>query len=260
MPIVFYTTTLQCVFMSFISVILNRRSCRRQFVAQHLTSAISEIRVDEWRRLKKLWGDAHKAMKACQDPDQKRSLRREALKLQDNYLLVKNSQKLLVTSPYNEKAYWNHKDDIRHERLEQISRLSPSITFARDALMEFYDIIHLDEFRDRHDGLTNWLKKYLACDCPPVRQAASSIKIHRKGIENAWRYKKSNSPTEGLNKKIKDVKRMAFGAHSFENFRKRALLACGATTFIHHTYTVGKEAASAGEELYIPGGSNSCGH
>ena len=49
---------------------------------------------------------------------------------------------------------------------------------------------------------------------PPVRQAAFSIDRHRRGIENSWRYGKSNGPTEGLNKKIKDVKRLGFGAHT----------------------------------------------
>ena len=217
-----------------------------------VTSAVSEIRIDEWRRLRQLWHDAWLERKNCTDPERIRALKKTVRKLEIDYLLVKNSQKLLVTSPYNDNAYWNVKYELREERLEQIRTLSPMLIFAHEALMELYDIASYDEFRFRHKGLSEWLEKYLSCDCSAVRRAAHSINIHRTGIENAWRYGKSNSPTEGLNKKIKDCKRLAFGAHSFENFRKRALLACGSTTFVRHSYTVGTETKSDGEELYIP--------
>ena len=60
-------------------------------------------------------------------------------------------------------------------------------------------------------------------------------------VENAWRYNQSNSPTEGLNKRIKDVKRLTFGLHDFETFRKRALLACGAISFNNPSYTIKDE-------------------
>ena len=36
-----------------------------------------------------------------------------------------------------------------------------------------------------------------------------------------------NGLSEGLNNKVKVLKRMAFGLHSFEGFRKRILLTCG---------------------------------
>ena len=171
-------------------------------VVKLVTSAVSEIRIDEWRRLRQLWHDAWLERKNCTDPERIRALKKTVRKLETDYLLVKNSQKLLVTSPYNDNAYWNVKYELREERLEQIRTLSPMLIFAHEALMEFYDIASYDEFRFRHKGLSEWLEKYLSCDCSAVRRAAHSINIHRTGIENAWRYGKSNSPTEGLNKKI----------------------------------------------------------
>ena len=225
-------------------------------VVKLITSAISEIRIDEWRRLRQLWYNAWLERKVCTDPERILALKKAVRKLEADYLLIKNSQKLLVTSPYHDNAYWNVKHELAQERLEQIEQLSPMLMFAHEALMEFYDITAYDEFRSRRKGLSGWLEKYLACDCSAICRAAHSIEIQRTGIENAWRYGKSNSPTEGLNKKIKDCKRLAFGAHSFENFRKRALLACGATTFIRNSYTVASQTSAEGEELYIPGGKN----
>lgn len=105
----------------------------------------------------------------------------------------------------------------------------------------------------RHAELTKWISRYEDCDLPPIRQAVSSISTRRKGIENAWRYGKSNGPTEGLNKKIKDVRRMGFGAHDFENFRRRVLLACGPTTIETVRYTVfGEKASEAPRKEVMP--------
>ncbi|WP_204907553.1 transposase, partial [Mordavella massiliensis] len=46
-------------------------------------------------------------------------------------------------------------------------------------------------------------------------------------IQNSWKYGKSNGLSEGLNNKIKVLKRVSFGLHSFESFRRRILLTCG---------------------------------
>lgn len=119
--------------------------------------------------------------------------------------------------------------------------LAPDLKPAYEALMEFYDVVATEPFSDRHDALTGWISKYLHSGQPPISQAADSINRRRKNIENAWRYKKSNSPTEGLNKRIKDVKRLAFGAHDFEVFRLRAILACGDISFLCESYTIKSE-------------------
>lgn len=152
--------------------------------------------------------------------------------------LVQNSQKLLTTSPYNKSRYWTINTEKREERLAQVFALAPDLKTAYKALMTFYDVIDTESFSKRHDALTEWISKYLHCDLPPIKQAAYSINKRRNNIENAWRYKKSNSPTEGLNKRIKDVKRLAFGIHDFETFRRRAILACGNISFLSSPYTI----------------------
>lgn len=217
-------------------------------VVKLITSALGEVRVDEWRRLKdrflktaSRYSNARKENRGSAEV-----IRLEALmkQQQEDYELVKNSQKLLTTSPYNENRFWNLNTERGEEKMERIFALSPDLETAHDALMGFYDIREEKDFGSRRAALSDWLGQYLTCECPPIRRAAQSIRFHRKGIENAWRYGKSNSPTEGLNKRIKDVKRLAFGAHDFENFRKRALLACGYVSFIKAPYTIFEEKRS----------------
>lgn len=43
-------------------------------------------------------------------------------------------------------------------------------------------------------------------------------------VENALIYRVSNGPTEGMNNKIKLIKRTGYGYASFRNFRARILL------------------------------------
>lgn len=165
----------------------------------------------------------------------------ESRKLKDDATLIKNSQRILITSPFNESAYWNRNAERRKERLDQIFAIAPDLKAAHDALEEFYVVASMPAFNGRRSQLSEWLSTHLSCDIPEIRHAAKSIEIHRKGIENSWRFNKSNGPTEGLNRKIKDCRRMAFGAHDFDNFRKRALLACGCTKVTYSGYSVFNE-------------------
>ena len=54
-----------------------------------------------------------------------------------------------------------------------------------------------------------------------IHSAAYTIRHWRGYIQNSWKHGKSNGLSEGLNNKIKVLKRVAFDLHSFEGFRKR---------------------------------------
>ena len=207
-------------------------------VVKLLTEAISQIRVDEWRRLHSYYlSYVDQADKTpCPDDDEK------AMKamLESDYKLVKNSQKLLITSPYNKNTFWALNPDIRKERLDKLFKLAPALKQPYLALMEFYDVTNCSDSKSRHSLFMEWIKKWLKCDCPKIQGAAKSISKRKGGIERAWKYHKSNSVTEGLNKKIKDIKRSGFGMHDFENFRKRILLSIGYDHYVDETYSIHK--------------------
>ena len=223
----------------------NARICVDPFhVVQLITKAVSTIRVDGWHRLRNAYNSAEAELKVAEksgDKEKADDLKDKIKKLKDDYELVKNSQKLLITSPYNSNRYWSLNIEKREEKLAAVFALVPDLKPARDALISFYDVAHIASHSERHSALSSWITKYFSCELPPIRQAAYSIRKNRIEIENAWRYNQSNSPTEGLNKRIKDVKRLAFGLHDFETFRKRALLACGAISFNNPSYTIKDE-------------------
>ena len=227
----------------------NAKICIDPFhVVQLITKAVSTIRVDGWHRLRNAYNSAESEQKAAEksgDMSKASELEIKLKKLKDDFELVKNSQKLLITSPYNSSRYWSLNIEKREEKLSAVFALVPELKPARDALMAFYDVAHIKSYNERHSALSRWINMYIVCELPPIRQAAYSIRKHRTGIENAWRYHQSNSPTEGLNKRIKYVKRLAFGMHDFETFRKRALLACGPLSFENPSYTIKGEKLSS---------------
>lgn len=64
---------------------------------------------------------------------------------------------------------------------------------------------------------------------------------YKESIINAFNTTLSNGITEGLNNKIKVIKRVAFGYKSFYTFRLRILLIQG-TFFTVHKYKKAKAA------------------
>jgi transposase len=56
-------------------------------------------------------------------------------------------------------------------------------------------------------------------------EVATTIRKHLDGICNYFRTRTTRGPMEGINNRIKLIKRQAYGFVNFENFRKR-LLAC----------------------------------
>lgn len=164
---------------------------------------------------------------------------------EDSYQLLKHSSRLLKTASVNQERYCGENFARRKQRLSNLLELSEDLREAYEALQEFHRIMRLSQYALQHTSLTDWLDTYTASPCPSTRTAANTIRHHRQYIQNSWKYGKSNGPCEGLNKKIKDIKRNASGVHSFEIFRKRILFACGYTRFVRETYTLFAEKRSS---------------
>lgn len=62
---------------------------------------------------------------------------------------------------------------------------------------------------------------------------------HWRGyIQNIWKHNKSNGVCESYNNQIKVLKRICYGLHNFDPFRKRILLTCGSTQFVTNPATL----------------------
>ena len=57
-----------------------------------------------------------------------------------------------------------------------------------------------------------------------VRTVLQTLEKYLTQIENSFRYTLSNGPVEGINNKIKNIKRSGYGYRNFRNLRYRALI------------------------------------
>lgn len=71
-----------------------------------------------------------------------------------------------------------------------------------------------------------WLKRARASDAPALREFVGFVERWREPILNYFVARTTSGPVEGLNNKIKLVKRQAFGFRNDEHLRLRVLIAC----------------------------------
>ena len=71
------------------------------------------------------------------------------------------------------------------------------------------------------------------------------VELHTKQLE-IW--EKSNELSQGLNNKIKVLKRVSFGLHRFDAFRRRILLTCGRLRLSQDPFSI-LENAKFGKEI-----------
>ena len=168
----------------------------------------------------------------------------------ENYKKVKNIIRLLKTKQVNQQVYWGTHYNENLERLENAFSVAPDLREAYDALQHFHDITDSFPYSVQFDGLTEWISLYTASEIEEIHSAACTIKHWRGYIQNSWKYQKSNGLCEGLNNKIKVLKRVSFGLHNFETFRKRILLTCGKVKLTHDPASV-FDNAKTGREIRL---------
>lgn len=168
----------------------------------------------------------------------------------ENYKKVKNIIRLLKTKQVNQQAYWGTHYHENLERLRNAFSVAPDLEAAYDALQHFHDITDSFPYSVQFNGLTEWIRLYTASEIEEIHSAACTIKHWRGYIQNSWKYQKSNGLCEGLNNKIKVLKRVSFGLHNFETFRKRILLTCGKVKLTHDPASV-LDNAKNGREIRL---------
>ena len=121
--------------------------------------------------------------------------------------------------------------------------------YLEDKGIEFQDR-HIVEENPTEEELTEWIRQFAASEVEEIHSAACTIRHWRGYIQNSWKHGKSNGLSEGLNNKVKVLKRVAFGLHSFEGFRKRILLTCGKLRLSNDPLSI-LEKARDGKEILL---------
>ncbi len=142
----------------------------------------------------------------------RRQLFREADESQKGVL--KGTRWLLLKNPQN-------LDDDRNEQ----QRLQAALTLNEPLAVGYYlkeDLRQIWEQNGKRAAgkfLTNWCRRATASGIKVLQTMANTLHQHRAGILAWYDYQISTGPLEGLNNKIKTLKRQAYGFLDLEYFK-----------------------------------------
>lgn len=146
----------------------------------------------------------------------------------------KNVQKGL---PKDMRIYFKHSKYVLHKRIneltpDQYNQLTNMLDYDENLRWAYSIIQNLFEIIDEKnpDKKVNLFKEFMIyasnCDLPEFNKHIQTYFKWHKYIINSFYTDYSNGITEGLNTKIKTLKRISFGFRNFQNFRLRILMAC----------------------------------
>jgi transposase len=147
--------------------------------------------------------------------DQKKTA--EALKAQERAKLFNS----LKGSKYTLLKAEDKLSNKQKEKLEQVKEASPTMAIMHDLKEEFH--LLFEESKNLGEGTLNlidWLKKAE----PYYRNSVATIKRWFPEVVGYFERRITNGVVEGINNKLKVLKRCAFGFKNFYNFELRALL------------------------------------
>jgi len=102
--------------------------------------------------------------------------------------------------------------------------------YASEKLLEayslkelYFEFLNAENRQEAKKLLSNWLLAAQNCKLPAFENCAKTMVNWSEGILNSFDCPYTNGFTEGVNNKIKVLKRNAYGYRNFERFRKRIL-------------------------------------
>jgi len=115
-------------------------------------------------------------------------------------------------------------DDKGHQRLIEIFKLSPALEKAWELKEEFRDLLQIHDVKESIAALNHWYDRVSQSKLNLFYRAKGTIKRWEQGIINYFKTKITNGFAEGLNNKIKLIKRIGYGVPKVENLKRRVFL------------------------------------
>lgn len=150
------------------------------------------------------------------------------------YRLLKNKKNISLLRKYsNDIDWWTYTRRYKNKHLVEILKfdLKQELLKIKDEFHDAYilkemflDLINHSDYKHAEEELKSWLEMVKEYNIPEMLEAASTIENWLSYIVNSFIDKRfSNGFTEGLNNKIKVIKRVGFGYKDFRFFRLRIL-------------------------------------
>lgn len=105
------------------------------------------------------------------------------------------------------------------ERLEEALRLNQPLATAYYMKADLRQVWLQPDKATAKRVLDDWIRRAEASGIKVLQQMAATLGAHRSGILNYYDYRISTGPLEGLNNKIKTMKRQAYGFRDREFFK-----------------------------------------
>lgn len=112
-------------------------------------------------------------------------------------------------------------------RLPELYAASPALHLCHALKDEFRAIFDLQDRQEAELWLEDWIAAVEASALKPLQRFVKTLRNWWEHILNYFDHRSSNGFAEGMNNKIKMLKRRGFGFLNFDHFRLRILVACG---------------------------------
>ncbi len=132
--------------------------------------------------------------------------------------ILKGTLWLLLKNPENLDPLRNEK-----QRLEDALRLNTPLTIAYYLKEDLRQIWQQTNKAKARRVLEDWIRRADASGIHMVQKFARTLEEHRDGILAFYDYRISTGPLEGINNKIKTMKRQAYGFRDHEFFKLKIL-------------------------------------
>lgn len=173
----------------------------RFHIVQLLNRALNQVRIQEMKKIR------------YSRPTDYRKLKKQWK------LILKNESDLDYNKHFTHRLYEGLVTE--YTMLEFLLNISPRLRKA-------YDIVSRLKWalkNRRFDYFLNALKETKKDTYPSkIRTALNTLEKYIKPIRNAFLCTLSNGPIEGINNKVKNIKRSGYGYHSFINLKNRILI------------------------------------
>ncbi|MCK4261063.1 MAG: ISL3 family transposase [Halanaerobiales bacterium] len=111
--------------------------------------------------------------------------------------------------------------DKEHQRLLYLFELSPTLERVWELKEEFRDFLQLEDINEATDALRRWYQRVSESKITFFMKAKRTIKSWEEKILNYFNNKVTNGFAEGINNKIKLIKRIGYGVPNIKNLRRR---------------------------------------
>ena len=115
--------------------------------------------------------------------------------------------------------------DKKHQKLIELFKISPELEKAWELKEEFRDILQMQEEKNALQALNYWYERISKYKLVPFYEAYKTIKHWQDKILNYFASNITNGFAEGINNKIKLIKRIGYGVPNIFNMRKKIFMA-----------------------------------